>query len=351
MALQSGWKILSINITDGGSGYGNTQTYTLNARTKSKHGQSFAGTCTSNSSGVIVSTNITNNGENYSSGSTTLGILDAPGHGAMLIPVIGQNVSMSISDMNQEKGIAVNSANSDIHDLYQDFASVGGVNDEGENVNVSPDATDNKPNFDYDQGGPVSGSAQHPIHFDEFYGAVYDTYGGGGCLLIGTSITLQDEKGNTFYKNIEDVNVGDTIVAYHNDDIPLDFDSTDTWSEWSDDDISDTRIVTGSVKHLYFDYYESYYRINSIINTTEEHPWLVKSAISRGEEGSGYIYQYKRTDELVPYDDYLIRDDLTEVQIVTIQKVEEEVEVVNLNCEPYDVYFAQGYMTHNVHEK
>ena len=98
MALQSGWKILNINITDGGSGYGNSQTYTLSARTKSKHGQSFASTCTSNGSGVIVSTNITNNGENYSSGSTTLGILDAPGHGAMLVPIIGQNVSMSISD-------------------------------------------------------------------------------------------------------------------------------------------------------------------------------------------------------------------------------------------------------------
>ena len=145
--------------------------------------------------------------------------------------------------------------------------------------------------------------------------------------------------------------LGDIIVAYHKDNIPLDFDSTDTWGEWSDDDISDMRIVTGSVKHMYFDYFESYYRINSVIKTTEEHPWLVKSAISRGEEGSGYIYQYKRTDELVQYDDYLIRDDLTEVQIVSIIKEVEEVEVVNLNCEPYDVYFAQGYMTHNVHDK
>ena len=89
MALQSGWKILSINITDGGSGYGNNQIYTLSVRTKSKHGQSFAGTCTSNNKGVIISTNITNNGENYSSGSTTLGILNAPGHGAMLVPIIG----------------------------------------------------------------------------------------------------------------------------------------------------------------------------------------------------------------------------------------------------------------------
>jgi hypothetical protein len=348
VALQSGWKILNVNISNGGSGYGSSQTYTLSVRTKSKHGQSFAGTCSSNGSGVITSVNITNNGENYSSGSTTLGILDAPGNGAMLIPIIGQDVSMSISDMNVEKGVASNAANSDIHDLYQDFSSVAGENTGGQTVH---DETDNKPNFDYDQGGPVSGSAQHPIHFDEFYGAVYDIYGGGGCLLIGTSITLQDETGNIFYKNIEDVNVGDTIVAYHKDNIPLDFDSTDTWSDWSDDDISDMMIVTGSVRNLYFDYYDNYYRINSVINTTEEHPWLVKSAISRGEEGSGFIYQYKRTDELVQYDDYLVRSDLSEVQIVTIQKVEEEVEVVNLNCEPYDVYFAQGYMTHNVHEK
>ena len=349
MALQSGWKILNINISEGGGGYGNAQTYTLSARTKSKHGQSFAGTCTSNSSGNITSTNVTNNGVNYSSGSTTLGILDAPGSGALLVPIIGQNISMSISDINVENGVAPNAANSDIHDLYQDYSSIAGIHDTL--GTVVHDETDNKPNFDYDQGGPASGSAQHPIHFDEFYGADYDIYGGGGCLLIGTSITLQDEKGNTFYKNIEDVNVGDIIVAYHKDNIPLDFDSTDTWGEWSDDDISDMRIVTGSVKHMYFDYFESYYRINSVIKTTEEHPWLVKSAISRGEEGSGYIYQYKRTDELVQYDDYLIRDDLTEVQIVSIIKEVEEVEVVNLNCEPYDVYFAQGYMTHNVHDK
>ena len=109
MALQSGWKILNVNISNGGSGYGSSQTYTLSVRTKSKHGQSFAGTCSSNGSGVIVSTNITNNGENYSSGSTTLGILDAPGHGAMLVPIIGQNVSMSISDINQEIEIIISS--------------------------------------------------------------------------------------------------------------------------------------------------------------------------------------------------------------------------------------------------
>ncbi len=349
MALQAGWKIKSINISEGGGGFGNAQTYTLSVRTKSKHGQSFAGTCTSNSSGVITSVNITNNGSNYSSGSTNIGILNTPGSGALLIPTIGQDVSMSIKDINDERGVAVNSANSDIHDLYQDFSSVAGIHDTL--GSVVHDETDNKPNFDWDTTGPTSGSATHPIHFDEFYGAVYDIYGGGGCLLLGTSITLKDNKGNTFYKNIEDVDVGDTIVAYSKDSIPLDFDSTDTWGEWSDDDISDMTLVSGSVKHLYFDYYESYYRINSVISTTEEHPWLVKSAISRGEEGSGYIYQYKRTDELVKYDDYLIRDDLTEVQIVTIQKIEEEVEVVNLNCEPYDVFFAQGYMTHNVHDK
>ena len=36
------------------------------------------------------------------------------------------------------------------------------------------------------QGEAVTGSLPstfHPIRFDEFYGAEYDTYGGGGCFL------------------------------------------------------------------------------------------------------------------------------------------------------------------------
>ena len=38
-------------------------------------------------------------------------------------------------------------------------------------------------------------------------------------------------------------------------------------------------------------------------------------------------------------------------QISNIQQVDEELETVNINCEPYDVYFAGGVLVHNVHEK
>ena len=47
---------------------------------------------------------------------------------------------MSFSDINVERGVAENTANSDIHDLYQDFSSIAG--------SVHTDL-DGKPNFDW----------------------------------------------------------------------------------------------------------------------------------------------------------------------------------------------------------
>ena len=38
-------------------------------------------------------------------------------------------------------------------------------------------------------------------------------------------------------------------------------------------------------------------------------------------------------------------------EITKIEKVEEELETVNINCEPHDVYFAGGVLVHNVHDK
>ena len=140
MALQNGFKILNVQIIDGGGGFAGSTTYTLSFRDRVGQGTGAAGTVTTDAAGTITTSSISNRGKNYSSGSweglanntgtpaikgnfTTIGVLDAPGSGSILIPVIGMDTSMSISDINVERGFSSNAANSDIHDLYNDFAS------------------------------------------------------------------------------------------------------------------------------------------------------------------------------------------------------------------------------------
>ena len=258
------------------------------------------------------------------------------GHGAKIIPTIGQDTSMSFSDINVERGLAADTANSDIHDLYEDFSSIAG--------SVHTDV-DGKPNFDWFQGGPQSASSvsagggnyqSHPIRLDEFYGSDYDMYGGVGCLGLGTPITMAD--GTT--KNIEDVNIGDSVKAVSIDGMPLDFDDGDTWQLWS---VSSSSIAMSSatVMDIYFDYYDNYYIINGSLKATYEHPFFI---LRDGD------YHFKTTVSL-QLGDKLFKTDNEFEEIESIEFVNEPLETVNMNVEDLDVYFGGGYLIHNVHGK
>ena len=385
MALQDGFKVLNLNIIASGSGYMENDdgaTGTLRMRAPGSHsigvGDGFTGTYTTstNSDGVIASVSITNSGKNYSSGSwdfaghgraavgefcsiTIHGATKnapATGTGAIILPRIGQDTSMSFSDINVERGVAANTANSDIHDLYQDFSSIAG--------SVHTDL-DGKPNFDWFQGGPKTASVSdggsggvyqsHPIRLDEFYGSNYSQYGGLGCLGIGTPVTMAD--GST--KNIEDLNVGDWVRSATIQGMPLDFDEENTWSTWQGTphgnppgsvwatayyDIQEINRVTpasSSVQNIYFDYYDNYYLINGSLKATYEHPFFIL------RDGS---YYFKTTASLV-VGDKLFKDNNEFEQISSIDFVNDTLETVNFNVEQLDVYFGGGYLMHNVHGK
>ena len=368
MALQDGFKILGLTILDGGTAWGNSTTGTLSMRAPGSVtlnvGTGFTGSWSSNGSGVITGTSIASAGKNYSSGSwaysthgqavpgefVSVGIAGS-GYGAVIIPKIGQDASISFNQINVERGIAGDTANSDIHDLYQDFSSIAGT--------VHDDVF-GKPNFDWFQGGPQSASSagnyqSHPIRLDEFYGSNYSQYGGLGCLGIGTPITMAD--GTT--KNIEDINIGDMIRSVTVPGMPLDFDEENTWSVWEGTphgnppgsvwatayyDIQETNRVTpasASVMDIYFDWYENYYLINNSLKATFEHPFFVL------RDGN---YHFKTTASLLP-GDKLFKTDNEFEQIETIEFINEPLETVNLNVEPLDVYFGGGYLMHNVHGK
>jgi|TARA_B100001094_G_scaffold310710_1_gene345643 hypothetical protein len=372
MALQDGFVVLNLDIVAPGTGYGNEDTEgVLLMRSPGsqslKVGNGFQGEYSCTDDGRINGADITTAGKNYSSGSwniaggvewgapgefCSISILGtskstpATGTGAIIIPKIGQNKSMSFSDINRERGVAIDTANSDIHDLYEDFSSVAGT--------VHTDVS-SKPNFDWFQGGPQSGSASHPIRLDEFYGSTYDSYGGIGCLGIGTPITLA----NGTVKNIEDINVGDTIKSANVPGMPLDFDEEDTWSTWSGiphgnapnsvwatayydiQELNRASPQTAAVMDIYFDYYDNYYLINGTLKATYEHPFFIL-------RDGGY---YFKTTASLQIGDKLFKDTNDFEEVTSIDFVNEQLETVNLNVESLDVYFGGGYLMHNVHGK
>ena len=379
MALQDGFKILDVQVIDGGGGFGHNVTYQITARDRVGQGSGFAAKVKSVNGAIPDSILITNNGKNYSSGSwegslsgtgspaikgnfTTLSITtsggDAAGSGSILVPVIGMDSSISINDINVERGFSGTTANSDIHDLYNDFASVGGLTDGGAATDVfGATETWNKPNFDWYNGGPVSGAndQDNVIRFDEFYGATYDSYGGRGCLAIGTKITMADGS----LKNIEDINIGEYVKSAQIPGVPLDFDSEDTWKDWTGvphgnapnsewstayydvQELNRVSPVSASVFDIYYDFYDSYFLVNGSLKVTWEHPFFVL------RNGS---YSFIKTLEL-KVGDKIFQSDNNFINVTSIESVLEEIETVNINVEPYDVYFAEGLLLHNVHDK
>ena len=277
--------------------------------------------------------NVERGGTGKAGAFTSIGIQDAPGVGCVIVPTIGFNNSIDIDSIRTEKGDG--QGNNDIHDLYQAF-----------NVSAKVD----KKNFDWYEDGPeAAGTLEtHPIRFDEFFSAEYDAYAGSGCFSVDTPISLPD--GITI--PIEDLFVGQEVMAMSLPTMPLDFDDEDTWKEWETDTLDGAEQVTATVKEIYFDWYKDYYLINKRIKTTFEHPFLVKRD---GKYKFVITLDLEFGDEFVTNRQWLIpeakENALVFEKITSIERIHEELETVNINCEPHDVYFAGGVLAHNVHDK
>ena len=160
-------------------------------------------------------------------------------------------------------------------------------------------------------------------------------------------------------KNIEDIDVGDEIRCAQIDGMPLDFDHEDTWKNWigipklinyNNKNIYDVQklnledTTNANVFDVYFDYYDNYYKITTInrtIKATWEHPFFVMRS-------GGYFF--RKTNQIMK-GDLLLTSQWEFEEVLAVTFVDEELETVNLNVEPYDVYFADGILVHNVHDK
>ena len=147
-------------------------------------------------------------------------------------------------------------------------------------------------------------------------------------------------------KPIEEINVGDEVMSL---DLPGLPDEDLGYLEWKsftmrpmdDEDLEslvERNQKTAFVENLFYDYMDGYYSINSgALKVTAEHDlftyydgkwrWETPKELSTGMK-------------LLNYDGKIINID-------SIEYVNGEVEVINFDVEPLDIYFAGGMLVHN----
>lgn len=155
--------------------------------------------------------------------------------------------------------------------------------------------------------------------------------GGGGCLVYGTLITLAD--GTT--KPIEDLEIGEILktVAIEG----LDSADENAWKTFTTSSFNSTEssaTVVG-IQKAQFSYY---ILVNDSLKITAEHPMLIQR---NGQ------YSFLRANDVV-VGDSLLNENGQWIEITSKVRVDETVNVVNINVESQDTYFASGFLIHNL---
>jgi len=204
---------------------------------------------------------------------------------------------------------------------------------------------------------------------------IQDTYGGLSiaCFLPGTLIVMSDGS----EKPIEEINVGDEVLSVIIPDLPDEDLGYEVWKEFkSIVDMTTLKNSTATVEHLFFDYMDGYWSINSgFLKVTAEHDFwsfsseedivtvrdmdLGHTAMEMDESGvwrkvneesttAPKVEKWEwRTPEELSVGNILLSHKGEFIEITSLEYIEGEVEVVNFDVEPLDIYFAGGVLVHN----
>ena len=182
---------------------------------------------------------------------------------------------------------------------------------------------------------------------------VEDTYNGTAitCFTPDTKLTLADGT----QKEIQELAIGDELLslrmpnAQTEDEHPV-IASEVSYAEYCITELGESEIVTSKIINMFFDFSDTYYVINGNIKVTGEHPFFVKipDGYYLPTEGQSseefWCWEYVRNLEIgqVMYD-----KDMNEVPIDSIEEIEEEIEIVNIDVDSNNTYFAEGILVHN----
>ena len=173
---------------------------------------------------------------------------------------------------------------------------------------------------------------------------IQDTYGGLAiaCFLPGTLILMSDKTS----KPIEDINVGDEVMSL---DLPGLPDEDLGYLEWKSftmrpldgpdlETLVERNKKTAFVENLFYDYMDGYYSINNgYLKVTREHDlftyddskwrWNTARELKEGMKLLNFLGEI--------------------VNIDSVEWIDGEVEVINFDVEPLDIYYAGGVLVHN----
>ena len=166
-----------------------------------------------------------------------------------------------------------------------------------------------------------------------------DSYDGNStslCVLVDTPVVLSD--GSTIEAG--DVTEGLKLQGYSFNGLSHDSDSN--FYDWSSAEKGETAEEV-EVASVIFSFSDGYYNINNgEIKATQDHPMLVKDSVDG-------LFRFKKLAHINTNDKLVKKVDgnLVEIDITSIEVVDETVEIVTIDVETQDTYLINGYVTHN----
>jgi hypothetical protein len=241
------------------------------------------------------------------------------------------------ANVNQTLKIRFTAPNAGTTGVYPSLDAVAFKRWEGANIGDTDVTITGKYN---DSDGDDLGFNDHATRYNTAISKVVeiqDTYAGQAvsCFLPGTMIRMSDGS----EKDIEDINVGDKVLSVVIPDLPDEDLGYNVWKTFSStDEMTNLEVSSATVEHIFYDYMDGYYNINDgLIKVTAEHDFWIYT----GEKWKWYnSKQLSVGDKLLDYEGNL-------TEITSIENIVEEVEVVNFDVEPLDIYFASGVLVHN----
>ena len=182
---------------------------------------------------------------------------------------------------------------------------------------------------------------------------VEDTYNGTAitCFTPDTKLTLADGT----QREIQDLSIGDELLslkmpnAQTEEEHPV-IASDVAYADYCIVELGESELVSAKIINMFFDFADTYFLINGEIKVTGEHPFFVKipdgfylSTTGQNSE-EFWAWEYVRNLEVgqIMYD-----KDMNEVSIDSIEEIEEEIEIVNIDVDTNNTYFAEGILVHN----
>ena len=182
---------------------------------------------------------------------------------------------------------------------------------------------------------------------------VEDTYNGTAitCFTPDTKLTLADGT----QREIQELAIGDELLslrmpnAQTEEEHPV-IASDVAYADYCIVELGESELVSAKIINMFFDFADTYFLINGEIKVTGEHPFFVRmpDGFYRSTTGQTseefWAWEYVRNLEVgqIMYD-----KDMNEVPVDSIEEIEEEIEIVNIDVDTNNTYFAEGILVHN----